>query len=150
MKPLLILIPFLLFSSCKTREHIVYEERYIDSVVYVTDTVEVELPIERIVNVVGFFDTLRIETSLAKAEAYIDTSSNSIKGKIENKPVKLKKEILVKNRVLTKQKTDTIYKEVKVPITRYPRWLILTCLGLLLLLGFSYRRRLIGILKLFV
>jgi len=49
----------------------------IDSVVYT--------PVEVIKDVVPVYDTLKMETSLSKAQAWVDTTTHTIKGKLENK-----------------------------------------------------------------
>lgn len=82
---------------------------YRDSTVY-KDSI-VYRPVEVIKEVSPVYDTLRLETSLAKASAYVDTVFNVIKGEIKNKSG-------VKERVVYKEKTvyrDSV-KVVEVPV----------------------------------
>lgn len=56
-----------------------------DSIIYnMRDSITV-IPVERIVDIVPQYDTLTLETSLAKAKAYVDTTLHVLKGNIENK-----------------------------------------------------------------
>lgn len=50
---------------------------------YVDSTVII--PVERIVDIVPQYDTLIMETSMAKSTSYVDTLTHTIKGKLENK-----------------------------------------------------------------
>ena len=72
----------------------------------------VVIPIERIVDVVPTYDTLRLETTQAKAKAYVDTTLHLLRGSIENKD-KAKTE--VREVVKFVEKTDTLYIEKPVP-----------------------------------
>lgn len=45
----------------------------------------VVIPVERVVDIVPAYDTLILETSLARSESYVDTVSHILRGKIENK-----------------------------------------------------------------
>lgn len=72
----------------------------------------VVIPIERIVDVVPAYDTLKMETTQAKAKAYVDTTLHLLKGSIENKD-KAKTE--VREVVKFVEKTDTLYIEKPIP-----------------------------------
>lgn len=117
MKNIKILILFL-FSvflfSCRTTTTIPVETiyRYIDSTITVVDTVHIDIPHEVIVDVVPQYDTLNLETSVAKAKAYVDTTNHTLKGSIENKPVTLDKEIVYQDKIIIKEQI----KEVPVPV----------------------------------
>ena len=72
----------------------------------------VVIPIERIVDIVPVYDTLKLETTQARAKAYVDTTLHLLKGSIENKG-KAKTE--VREVVKFVEKIDTLYIEKPVP-----------------------------------
>lgn len=114
----------LMMTGCGATRYIPVEstETVRDSVILKTDTVRVEIPRERVVEVVPQLDTLNMETSVASAQAYLDTLTRTLKGSITNKPVELKKEIQ------TIEKTKFVERKVEVPVpyevvkTKTPRW----------------------------
>ena len=83
---------------------------YKDSI-RIRDSVVV-IPVERIVDVVPAYDTLKLETTQAKAKAYVDTALHLLRGSIENKE-KAKTE--VREVVKYVERTDTLYIEKPVP-----------------------------------
>lgn len=119
----LILICFLVCGCGTTRYVPVKEIEHVrDTVILKADTVRMTIPVEKIVEVVPAMDTLRLETSVARAMAYADTATGTLKGKIENKPYEQKKEIQ------HIEKIKTVEKRVEVPIevvkwkNRIPVW----------------------------
>ena len=88
-KILSIMSIFLLIASCGvTRPQTPgssTEVKVRDSVVVHTVDSVVIIPVERVVDIVAQYDTLRMETSKAKAEAYVDTTLHILRGNIENK-----------------------------------------------------------------
>ena len=126
MKTKLILFAWvaILACSCGTPKYItVKEKEYIkDTVLIKADTVKVDIPVEVKVNVVPELDTLKMETSVAEAEAYLDTLTQTLKGTLKNKKTELKKEIQVV------EKTKYVEHKVEVPVpyevvkTKTPLW----------------------------
>lgn len=119
----LILFYFLVCGCGTTRYVPVKEIEHVrDTVILKADTVRMTIPVEKIVEVVPAMDTLRMETSVAKAMAYADTATGTLKGKIENKPYQQKKEIQ------HTEKIRTVEKRVEVPVEvvkwkyRIPHW----------------------------
>ena len=107
----LILFCFLVCGCGTTRYVPVKEIEHVrDTVILKADTVRMTIPVEKIVEVVPAMDTLRMETSVAKAMAYADTATGTLKGKIENKPYQQKKEIQ------HTEKIRTVEKRVEVPV----------------------------------
>ena len=151
MKPLhfltVLILFFLLLSGCGTTKYVpVKETEYVrDTVILKADTVKLTIPVEKIVEVVPQFDTLRMETSVAKAEAYLDTLTQTLKGQLKNKKTELKKEIQ------TVEKTKFVERKVEVPVEvikwkyRIPHWVWFS-LGfnllflLILILGIKIKR----------
>ena len=110
-------ILFLLsFVGCSTTRYVPIKEterevvNYKDSI-RIRDSIVV-IPVERIVDVVPAYDTLNLETTQAKAKAYVDTTLHLLRGSIENK-AKAKTE--VREVVKFVERTDTIYVEKPVP-----------------------------------
>lgn len=99
------------------------ETHYIDSTRWHDSTIYYTIPVERYRDYASLLDTLKLETSLAKAEAYVDTTNNTIKGSIENKKDSIKTVIKWKERII--QKDSLVYKEVPVEVpvevTKYPK-----------------------------
>lgn len=141
MKPLHFLTVLILFclllSGCGTTKYVpVKETEYVrDTVILKADTVKLTIPVEKIVEVVPQFDTLRMETSVAKAEAYADTATGTLKGKIENKPYQQKKEIQHTEKIRTVEKRVEVPVEVVKWKNRIPHW-VWYSLGLNLLFLF--------------
>ena len=112
----LFIIFLLSFVGCSTTRYVPIKEserevvNYKDSI-RIRDSIVV-IPVERIVDVVPAYDTLRMETTQARAKAYVDTALHLLRGSIENKD-KAKTE--VREVVKFVERTDTIYVEKPVP-----------------------------------
>ena len=138
----------ILVCSCGTPKYItVKEKEYVkDTVILKADTVRVEIPKEVVVNVVPQLDTLKMETSVAEAEAYLDTLTQTLKGSIKNKKTELKKEIQTVEKIKfveSKVEVPVPYEVVKKKTPRWAWWLLAidACLlvGFLLKLKFKFR-----------
>lgn len=128
--------------------------RYIDStiVTYKDSLIEVPVPVERIVDVVPAYDTLKMSTSLANAEAYVDTLTHTLKGSLENK----KDAVLTKTVYLPSEERivyrDSIQKKevpVKVEVikTKTPKWAYWTLIGFATSLAFIFRKQVLKLAK---
>ena len=119
-----------------------------DSVAIHTDTVKVEIPVERYVDVVPAYDTLRLETTLAKSEAFVDTLTHTLKGKLEHKPGALTTDVKYVERVRVEYRDSLVTKEipVEVEVVRQvvPRWcwylVLMNVLTVIALFIISYLR----------
>lgn len=153
-----LLLLLLMCSGCAMNKKITYVPtqtidriEYRDSVIRVKDTVYVELPVEKIVEVIPEVDTLKMETSVAEATAYLDTNTKQLRGELRNKRTKLPTKIdtvfLVthKNHYLEKP----VIKEVEKPVPYIPKFawicIVYTCTSvlLLLILGFLKLKKII-------
>ena len=110
-------ILFLLsFIGCSTTRYVpvkgVEKEviNYKDSI-QIRDSIVV-IPVERIVDIVPQYDTLKMETTQARAKAYVDTTLHLLRGSIENKN---KSKTEVREVVKFVERTDTVYIEKPVP-----------------------------------
>lgn len=123
-RALLIILTILsLITSCKTIQYVPIESdtkiEYRDTTIY-RDSV-VYTPIEVVKEVVPELDTLKMETSLAEASAYVDTTTNTLKGSIRNKKgitekIKYKEKIVYRDSIVTQEipVEVEVEKEVKV------------------------------------
>ena len=113
---ILYIIFILSFVGCSTTRYVPVKgvER---EVVNFKDSIQIRdrivvIPVERIVDIVPQYDTLKLETTQAKAKAYVDTTLHLLRGSIENKD-KAKTEVREVIRFV--ERTDTIYIEKPVP-----------------------------------
>ena len=112
----LFIIFLLTFMGCSTTRYVPIKEterevvNYKDSI-RIRDSIVV-IPVERIVDVVPAYDTLNLETTQARAKAYIDTTLHLLRGSIENKD---KSKTEVREVVKFVERTDTVYVEKPVP-----------------------------------
>lgn len=107
-------------SQVNIRDSVVVHE--VDSVVVI--------PVEKVVDVVPQYDTLTLETSKAKAIAYVDTTVHMLKGKIENK-TGTEYKYIYKDKIVYRDSVTV--KEVPIPyevvreVTKIPKafwWLL--------------------------
>ena len=112
----LFIIFILTFMGCSTTRYATVSgiekevTNYRDSI-RIRDSIVV-IPIEKIVDVVPAYDTLKLETTQARAKAYVDTTLHLLRGSIENKD-KAKTE--VREVVKFVEKIDTLYIEKPIP-----------------------------------
>ena len=112
----LFIIFLLTFIGCSTTRYVPVKEverevvNYKDSI-RIRDSIVIT-PVERIVDIVPVYDTLRLETTQARAKAYVDTTLHLLRGSIENKE-NAKTE--VREVIKFVEKTDTLYIEKPVP-----------------------------------
>ena len=112
----LFIILIFTFMGCSTTRYVPVNEvekevtNYKDSI-RIRDSIVV-IPVERIVDIVPAYDTLKLETTQAKAKAYVDTTLHLLRGSIENKN-KAKTE--VREVVKFVERTDTLYIDKPVP-----------------------------------
>ena len=128
MKHILPILALLLVTSCSLLSKIPREEVHIivrDSVsIHIKDSIN-WIPKEKIVDVVAQYDTLNLETSLAKSQAYVDTTTHTLKGKIENKQgiqQQYKEKIIYREHRDTLWRTEYKDKIVEKPVKYVPKW----------------------------
>ena len=125
-----------------TTTQVVYQYR--DSVRWRDSTILVPIPVERYVDVVPAYDTLHLETGVAVADAYVDTLTHTLRGRIENKPDSIRTIIKYKDRLVEVRRDSLVVREVpvevEVPVRYVPRvykyslvWSIISILGLIAL-----------------
>ena len=144
---------FILFS-CKSVSRVTettsnekIEIVYKDSIRYFDSTVII--PVERYVDIVRSYDTLELETSQAKAKAWVD--SIFLRGEIENKEIVQYKYVdkwHTKDSLVYKEKEDSEISQIetiryiKNPVNKNLLiWAIISTLGLLGTLWFTFRKK---------
>ena len=156
-----LILALLVCCGCKSPKHINTETvvRYIDSTVisYRDSLIEVEIPKEKIVNIVALPDTLNMETSLATAKCWVDTTitPNALKGELENKKdgVLIKTVYLPsKERIVYRDSIQTKEVEVPIEVVKYktPKWAWYVLLGFASALAFIFRKQVFRLVKLLV
>ena len=100
---------------------------YRDSLVIRDSIIPVYLPVESEKDYSRAPDTLYLETSLAGAKTWLDTSANVLRGEIHNKPVA---KLPVPYKEHTVYRDSLVYKEAPVPVEvtktvhpKYEKWL---------------------------
>jgi len=111
------LLVFFTLFGCKVSEPIVeYREIVKDSIIYVTDTISVQIPYEVVKETIPIIDTSIIKTSYAESIAYIDTTNRSLFHSLEQKgelKTPIDTLILIKN--VDREIEKEIIKEIKIP-----------------------------------
>ena len=140
MKRILFLI-LLLFVSCSTIKYVPVKGEDIYHTEYITKDSIVYTPVEVIKEVAPELDTLYMETSVAKAKAYLDTNLNILNGEMKNK-----KEIIYKDKIVYRDsiiiQKQEVPVEVEVEKKVVPKWVYYS-LGLNILILFFFLGRLI-------
>lgn len=119
----ILIIILLCITSCKTIQYVPIKGdtqiEYRDTTIY-RDSL-IYTPVEVVKEVVPYMEPLYMETSLAKAEAHIDTTTNTLKGSIRNKKgitehIKYKEKIVYRDSIVTQEipVEVEVEKEVKV------------------------------------
>lgn len=107
-------------AGCSCYRHFPSSQEKVDSVravvhdttIFRTDTVFVEIPVEKIITVLPPSDTSHLETAVAASDSYID-SLGLLHHSLWNKPVKLEKPVLIPEHTVTME-TDTFSREKEV------------------------------------
>lgn len=149
-----IFILLLAMFSCKPIHEVVTHHEYIthtiDSVIYHDSTVVV--PHETYTNIAWNYDTLNLETSLAKAQCWVD--SIWLRGNISNK-----QQVIYKYIEVEKVRDSIVYEKVPepYPVVEYVKnpvnknilwWAISVSIGLIVALVFILRKPIIKLIAL--
>lgn len=118
-----------------------------DSIIYnIRDSITV-IPVERIVEIVPQYDTLTLETSLAKAKAYVDTTLHVLKGNIENKETftqhtqKEEKEKIKVEYIFEEKPIPYKVEVIKTQHPSYEKWLWLIVVASLAYFGIKLKKK---------
>lgn len=135
----LIILLTLLLTSCGTIKYVPIKGENIYHTEYITKDSIIYTPVEVIKEVVPEMDTLYMETTVAKAKAYLDTNLNILKGEMKNK-----KEIIYRDKIVYRDsiviQKQEVPIEVEVEKKVVPKWVYYS-LGLnILILSFFLGR----------
>lgn len=122
--PVLFFVLVAMLTGCSVIREVPVETvekiEYRDSLVYIHDTVTVEIPREKVVRILPKLDTSILNTSLAESVAYVDTAKMSIYHTLEQKgAVQIQYDT-----VLVTQTVDRIVEKevpVEVEVIKYKR-----------------------------
>ena len=122
---ILFLVMFLVMGCgiCKRVQYVPVESKVdsvvVEKIVERTDTVEIEVPGERVYVIKQ--DSSHLETVIATSDAKID-STGMLHHSLKNKDVNLKKEIVYKDKIIEKrvEVEKEVPVEVKVPVRYVP------------------------------
>ena len=152
MKRLTYILLLLFAISCKPVHEVVTHHEYIqhitDSVIYHDSTVVI--PHETYTNIAWNYDTLNLETSLAKAQCWVD--SIWLRGNISNK-----QQVIYKYIEVEKVRDSIVYENVPEPypvIEQVPNpvnkkllwWAIISTIGLGCSLVYIFRKPLLKLI----
>ena len=125
--------PKIVYVPTNTDTHIEYR----DSVIYKVDTLKINVPVETVKEVVPPRDTLKMDTSVAEARAWVDATTNTLKGEMKNKKTALsqpqvvyKEKIQYRDSLITKEVPVPVEVEKKVPYVPL-FWKIMSVIGIL-------------------
>ena len=134
---LCIIMPALFFvligicTSCSTIKEIpiqtIERVEYRDSLIYVQDTVEIPVPVEKVVEVLPKLDTSYLKTSLAESVAYLDTTKKQIHHTLEQKgSVRYVIDTVFVTEVVDRivEKEVPVIQEVEVPVRDALFWVL--------------------------
>ena len=140
----------LVFTGCKTVYIPVEHTEYVtvrDSVYFRDTTVQYKVEKEYVKDYTGLLDTLYLETGMAEASAWVDTTKSVLAGEIRNKenviniPVQVKEKVTVRDSIVYQDKPVPV-EVVKTVHPGYEKylwaWLVFSLLGLALLVYFRY------------
>ena len=130
-KKIFYIICLLILVSCGSGKYIPTETKiiyhYIDSTVlsYKDSIIFIEVPVERIVDVIAQYDTSRLETSIAESTAYVDTTTHTLKHSLINKDTVIKKDVKIEyiDRIVYKDSIVIKHVPIEVPVDKivYPK-----------------------------
>lgn len=125
--------PKIVYVPTNTDTHIEYR----DSVIYKVDTLKIPVPVETIKEVVPQMGVLEMETSVAEARAWVDSTTKTLKGEMKNKKTELsqpqviyKERTVYRDSMITKEVPMPVEVEKKVPYVPFP-WRFLSVIGIL-------------------
>lgn len=142
----ILLLVLLICCGCKSPKYIREETiiRYVDSTVvtYRDSLIEIPVPVEKIIDIVPIYDSLHLESSVARASAWVDTTTHTLKGELENKPTTIPHTVYLPSKEHIVYKDSIQTKEVPVEVVkvkqRTPKWAwyAFGILGTLVVIGY--------------
>lgn len=121
----------MIFNGCKTKQIVVERENvvYVHSDSTIIKDSTVIIPIERYVDIVPWYDTLVLRTSIAESKSWVDSTNHILRGEIKNLNAVEYKYVEIERVVIN---DSIVEKEVPIPYTvveekiKYPWWAWIT------------------------
>ena len=124
MKKSSLLLVLLFLISCGTTKYVPTDTKetivYRDSIIYIKDTIEVQIPYEVVKETIPVIDTSVIKTSYAESIAYIDTLNKEIVHTLEQKgELKTPIDTMYLINYIDREVEKVVIKEVEVEVPEY-------------------------------
>lgn len=138
----ILILSMLLLMSCAglKKEKIVYvpaetKIEYRDSLIYIRDTIKVEVPKEVVKEVIPQIDTSYLKTSLAESIAYIDTLERKLHHTLTQKgEIKIKYDTIIKVEKVTEYIEKPVIQEVEVRTPYIPKLFWVSFISMVILI----------------
>ena len=156
----LLLVCALLLTSCKAHRQLITSDSRdsvrVETVIrteYIRDTIEVEIPVERMMQIAE--DSSHLETEYAFSDAFLRSDGrlyHALENKAGKRPVEVKKEVVYRDSIVYRDRvvTKTEVKEVPRELTWWQKTQMKGFWGLLVVFVFVYRNRILSIVRLFM
>lgn len=158
MKTSLLIILLAVLTACCPCRHLATSTRdsvRVETVVRterVPDTVLIEVPVERERQTVRD-TTSHLETSFAVSEARIDPDGalfHSLENKPQNRPVPTEKEVIYRDSIIYRDRTNTEIVEVERKLTWWQQTKMRGFWVLLAVLAFVFRKHIVALARRFI
>lgn len=158
MKTSLLIILLAVLTACCPCRHLATSTRdsvRVETVVRterVPDTVLIEVPVERERQTVRD-TTSHLETSFAVSEARIDPDGalfHSLENKPQNRPVPTEKEVIYRDSIIYRDRTNTEIVEVERKLTWWQQTKMRGFWVLLAVLAFVFRKNIVALARRFI
>lgn len=153
-----LLVCVLLLTSCKAHRQLITSDSRdsvrVETVIrteYIRDTVEVEIPVERIMQIAE--DSSHLETEYAFSDAFLrsdGTLYHTLENKAGKRPVEVKKEVVYRDSIVYRDRvvTKTEVKEVPRELTWWQKTRMKGFWVLLFIIVIACRKRILSVVKL--
>ena len=153
----MLLVCVLLLTSCKAHRQLITSDRRdsvrVETVIrteYIRDTVEVEIPVERTVQIAE--DSSHLETVYAVSDAFLRADGrlyHTLENKAGKRPVEVKKEVVYRDSIVYRDRAvrETETKEVPRELTWWQKTQMKGFWVLLLILSWICRKPLLKLVR---
>lgn len=150
----LLLLCAILLTSCHTHRHLTSDRRdsvRVETVIrteYIRDTIEVEIPVERTVQIAE--DSSHLETVFAVSDAFLRADGrlyHTLENKAGKRPVEVKKEVVYRDSIVYRDRvvTKTEVKEVPRELTWWQKTQMKGFWVMLFIIVIACRKRILDV-----
>lgn len=137
-----LLTAMLLLGGCRANpvaQNETINKEYFEKTIYKDSLIYVKVPYERIVEKVPYLDTLRLSSTTAEMEAWLDTTLLQITGHLVSKDCQLPANVKVEQKTIKTTEYKNIIKEVRIKekisfFEKFRLFIFGMCLGILLVI----------------